>query len=59
MRVIQGCITITGDGKQRESGISIADLQQLREMLDEMPDCRAIIIDPISSYMPERAWTAT
>lgn len=38
-------------GKQNETMFSLADVDALEETLKRLPDCKAIIIDPIGSFL--------
>lgn len=43
-----------GDGKTVERGFTLADVDAVGRALERMPDCRAVVIDPVGSFLGER-----
>lgn len=42
------------DGQVVERGFTLADVNAVGRALDLMPDCRAVVIDPVGSFLGER-----
>jgi putative DNA primase/helicase len=41
-------------GEQRETVVTLADIDAIEATLQDMPDCKLIVIDPIGSYLGRR-----
>lgn len=46
--------TRSTDGTITERGFTLADVSAIERALDQMPDCRLVVIDPIGSFLGER-----
>ncbi|GAB6186681.1 AAA family ATPase [Thermopirellula anaerolimosa] len=51
VRVLKGMVRRDADGSRRERGLTLADLAVIEKALDDVPDCRLLIIDPVGDFL--------
>ena len=54
VHLLQGVIERDEDGKRVERVFTLADVATLRQTLEQLPECRLVIVDPIGSYLGGR-----
>lgn len=55
VHLLAGVKSREDDGKEVERVFTLADLPALRETLEQLSDCKLIVVDPIGSYLGGRA----
>jgi len=55
VHVLAGVTSRKDNGSETDSVFTLADIEPLRQTLQQVDDCRLIVIDPIGSYLGGRA----
>ena len=51
---VRGISIVEADGTRKTLALGLANLEQIRQKLLTMPDCRLLVLDPIGSYLGAR-----
>lgn len=51
IHLLAGVMQRTDDGREAERIFTLADLDPLRDALEQLDDCRLIVVDPVGSYL--------
>lgn len=51
MHQLRAEVVTSAEGEEREVAFTLQNVELIRQVLDQLPDCKLVVIDPIGSYL--------